>query len=75
MKRVPKKKVETDKEFIARTLLQSLDSQIADLEGINYEIESLFQDLQGRLTSEQKEELEKVLSDALKASDKVAKNL
>ena len=75
MKRVPKKKVETSKEFTARTLLQSLDSQIADLEGSNYEIESLFQYLQGRLTSEQKEELEKVLSDALKASDKVAKNL
>lgn len=75
MKRVPKKKVETGKEFTARTLLQSLDSQIADLEGSNYEIESLFQYLQGRLTSEQKEELEKVLSDALKASDKVAKNL
>ena len=75
MKRVPKKKVETGKEFIARTLLQSLDSKIADLEGSNYEIESLFQYLQGRLTSEQKEELEKVLSDALKASDKVAKNL
>ena len=75
MKRVPKKKVETGKEFTARTLLQSLDSQIADLESSNYEIESLFQYLQGRLTSEQKEELEQVLSDALKASDKVAKNL
>ena len=75
MKRVPKKKVETGKEFTVRTLLQSLDSQIADLEASNYEIESLFQYLQGRLTSEQKEELEKVLSDALKASDKVAKNL
>lgn len=75
MKRVPKKKVENGKEFTARTLLQSLDRQIADLEGSNYEIESLFQYLQGRLTSEQKEELEKALSDALKTSDKVAKNL
>lgn len=75
MKRVPKKKVETGKEFTARTLLQSLDRQIADLEGSNYEIESLFQYLQGRLTSEQKEELEKALSDALKTSDKVANNL
>ena len=76
MKREFKKKQETPKDFTARTLIESLDKQILELEKNNLDIETIAVLIKGRqLTQEEEENLKKVIDTALKLSSTIRESL
>lgn len=76
MKREFKKKEETLKDFTAKTLIESLDKQVSELEKNNLEIETIMALIKGRkLTVKQEENLRKALDSALELSSNMKDSL
>ena len=76
MKREFKKKEETSKDFTVRTLIESLDKQVSELEKNNLEIETIMALIKGRkLTLKQEENLRKALDNALELSSNMKDSL